>query len=166
MTRHVLLAGPPLVLAILLCARGAAAQDAPSREAPLEHTGSNVLAQELPAMLGFVVERSWVSIEQDQRVQRYLTGEKLPDAALRLREWETSGKTFGGGYRFVGWAHQHHGDVWWFTLRTPRSERFIVRLEAGEGGRTVLVFETMDRAGPRVQVRRPYQGKDDLGPPP
>lgn len=154
----------PLTLGMLLGSWPAAAQDGSTSATSLAPVMTDPYEQ-LPAALGFQVEQRTVTIENSRRILRFQTREKFPDAALRLKDQSLEGRAFGGGYSFLGWSHQEEGDIWRFTMTSPRGELFRIWLEAGAGRMAMLCIDTAGD-GPSLHGRRSYHTRDDLGPVP
>jgi len=161
------------LLAVLLGGLSASAQVAPP---PVEDQAASTaraaesmvtnLPENLPGLLGFTVRSKSTYIKRRHQVVRYTTSDPFEASAQRLYKLKLDGTTFGGGYYFIGWAHQIQGNKWWFTLYSPRMETYVLWLEEGEGGTAVLHFDTHIDYGPEYRARRGYDTADELGPQP
>ncbi len=155
-----------IVLGLSLLSATAAAQVAPSEPGggSPDATVAGSLS-DLPAALQVPVLRSSAgSGHRGHRILRFHSSAPFEATVQRLRDWEEKSREFGGGYRFIGWAHQFQGDMWWYTLLTPRGEQLLLRVERDPAG-CLLSIDTHGQTGPEMRSRRSYR-QGDAGPRP
>jgi len=151
------------LLAVLLGGLSASAQVAPP---PVEDQAASTARAAESLVTKRPVRSKSTYIKRRHQVVRYTTSDPFEASAQRLYKLKLDGTTFGGGYYFIGWAHQIQGNKWWFTLYSPRMETYVLWLEEGEGGTAVLHFDTHIDYGPEYRARRGYDTADELGPQP